>query len=85
MFQLICRNQDERTELIEYLKQNNINAVFHYSCLHDSPYYHDKHVGKEKPNAKRYDKCLVRLPLWVNMTDNQVNYVIQKVLECYKN
>ena len=84
MFYLVCRSQDERNRLIEHLKQNNINAVFHYICLHDSPYYKDKHDGKEMPNAKRYDKCLVRLPIWVNMTENQVQYVIQKVLNFYK-
>jgi dTDP-4-amino-4,6-dideoxygalactose transaminase len=84
MFYLVCRSQDERTQLIEHLKQNNINAVFHYICLHDSPYYHDKHDGKEMPNAKIYEECLVRLPLWVNMSEKEVNYVIQKVLEFYK-
>lgn len=84
MFYLVCRDQDERTELIEHLKQNNINAVFHYICLHDSPYYHEKHNGREMLNAKRYEKCLVRLPLWVNMSKKEVNYVIQKVLDFYK-
>ena len=84
MFYLVCRNQDERTQLIEYLKQNNINAVFHYICLHDSPYYHEKHDGREMPSAKRYEECLVRLPLWVNMSEKEVNFVIQKVLEFYK-
>tara|TARA_B110001452_G_scaffold112273_1_gene93152 strand:- start:561 stop:1685 length:1125 start_codon:yes stop_codon:yes gene_type:complete len=84
MFYLICRSQDERSKLIEHLKENNINAVFHYICLHDSPYFHDKHDGREMPNAKRYDKCLVRLPLWVNMSEKEVAYVIQKVLEFYK-
>lgn len=84
MFYLVCRSQDERTQLIEHLKQNNINAVFHYICLHDSPYYQDKHDGREMPNAKKYENCLIRLPLWVNMSKKQVNYVIQKVLEFYK-
>ena len=84
MFYLVCRSQDERTQLIEHLKQNNINAVFHYICLHDSPYYMNKHDGREMPNAKRYEECLVRLPLWVNMSKKEVNYVKQKVLEFYK-
>jgi dTDP-4-amino-4,6-dideoxygalactose transaminase len=84
MFYLVCRSQDERIELIEHLKLNNINAVFHYICLHDSPYYHDKHDGREMPSAKRYEKCLVRLPLWVNMSKKEVNFVIQKVLKFYK-
>jgi dTDP-4-amino-4,6-dideoxygalactose transaminase len=85
MFYLVCRSKDERTKLIEHLKLNNIYAVFHYICLHDSPYYHEKHDGREMPNAKKYENCLVRLPLWVKMNDNQVDYVIQKVIEFYKN
>jgi dTDP-4-amino-4,6-dideoxygalactose transaminase len=85
MFYLVCRNQDERTQLIEYLKQNNINAVFHYICLHDSPYYNEKHDGREMPSAKRYEECLVRLPLWVNISEKEVKFVIQKVLDFYKN
>jgi dTDP-4-amino-4,6-dideoxygalactose transaminase len=84
MFYLVCRSKDERTQLIEHLKQSNINAVFHYICLHDSPYYKNKHDGREMTNAKIYEECLIRLPLWVNMTDKQVNYVKQKVLEFYK-
>lgn len=84
MFYLVCRSKDERIQLIEYLKKNNINAVFHYICLHDSPYYHDKHDGREMPNAKKYEECLVRLPLWVKMYKKDLNYVIQKVLEFYK-
>ena len=85
MFYLVCRSQDERTQLIEHLKQNNINAVFHYICLHDSPYYHVKHDGREMPNAKNYEVCLVRLPLWVNISKKEVKFVIQKVLHFYKN
>tara|TARA_B110001450_G_scaffold238009_1_gene244701 strand:- start:44 stop:868 length:825 start_codon:yes stop_codon:yes gene_type:complete len=84
MFYLVCRNQDERTQLIEHLKLNNIYSVFHYICLHDSPYYNEKHGGIEMPNAKRYEECLIRLPLWVNISQKEVKYVIQKVLEFYK-
>ena len=84
MFYLVCRRQDERRELIDHLKKNNINAVFHYVCLHDSPYYHDKHDGREMQNAKRYEEYLVRLPLWVNMTEKEVNYIIQKIIVFYK-
>ena len=83
MFYMVCRTNDERNNLINYLKKKNINAVFHYICLHDSPYFKDKHDGREMPNAKKYENCLVRLPLWVNMSDNQVKYIIKKVLEFY--
>ena len=85
LFYLICNSLEERTALIDFLKKEGIMAVFHYICLHDSPYFLDKHDGREMPNAKKYENCLVRLPLWVNMTDEEVQYVIQKVLEFYKN
>jgi dTDP-4-amino-4,6-dideoxygalactose transaminase len=84
MFYLVCRSQDERTQLIEHLKQNNINAVFHYICLHDSPYYHEKHDGREMPNAKLYQECLVRLPLWVELKEEEINFICKKVLDFFK-
>ena len=84
MFYLVCRNHSERTQLIEYLKLNNINAVFHYICLHDSPYYKDKHDGREMPSAKRYEECLVRLPLWVELKEEEINFIYKKVLDFFK-
>jgi len=84
LFYLICNSSDERTRLISFLKTQDIMAVFHYICLHDSPYYHDRHDGREMPNAKNFEECLVRLPLWVDISEKEVNFVIQKVLEFYK-
>ena len=83
MFYLVCRNQDERIQLIEHLKQNNINVVFHYICLHDSPYYHEKHDGREMPNAKIYEECLVRLPLWVGLSKEQIDSIVNVILNFY--
>ena len=85
IFYLVCRSQKERINLIKYLKEKQIHAVFHYVCLHDSPYYNDKNDGRKMPNAKRYEECLVRFPLWVNMTDTDWGFVIYHVLEFYKN
>ena len=39
MFYLVCKNTKERDELIMYLKETGINAVFHYQSLHTSPFY----------------------------------------------
>ena len=85
MFYLVCRSKDERTQLIEHLKQSNINAVFHYICLHDSPYYKNKHDGREMLNAKIYEECLVRLPLWVELKEEEINFICKKVLDFFSN
>ena len=37
MFYIKTKNLEERTELIKYLKENGIQAVFHYIPLHTSP------------------------------------------------
>ena len=79
MFYLICRDLNERDELISFLKNKKINAVFHYICLHDSPYYRDKHDGRKMPNAKKFEKCLVRLPLWVGLSKNQNDLICDSI------
>ena len=84
IFYLICRSEKERTKLIEHLKENKINAVFHYICLHDSPYYKEKHEGNKMAIAKRYENCLLRLPLWVGINDKEVDLIIHNVLKFYK-
>ena len=62
------------------MKKNGISAVFHYLCLHESPYYSPQYHGKELPVAKKFDECLVRLPLYYDMTDEEV----QEVINCIK-
>ena len=84
MFYLICRNEKERNELITHLKQNGIYAVFHYLSLHKSPYYKDKHDGRELPNSEMYSDCLVRLPFYYELETKQVGFIINSILQFYK-
>ena len=72
MFYLVCKSLEQRTALIKHLKDNGIQAVFHYLSLHSSPYYTDKHDGRVLPECDRYADCLVRLPLFYDLTDEQV-------------
>ena len=72
MFYLVCNNLEQRTSLIKHLKEHDIQAVFHYLSLHSSPYYTDKHDGRDLPECDRYADCLVRLPLFYDLTDEQV-------------
>tara|TARA_B100000965_G_scaffold400181_1_gene421623 strand:+ start:892 stop:2031 length:1140 start_codon:yes stop_codon:yes gene_type:complete len=84
MFYLVCRSKDERSKLISHLKKNNIYAVFHYICLHNSPFYKEKHDGREMPNAKIYEECLVRLPLWVGLKNEHINFICKEILFFFK-
>jgi dTDP-4-amino-4,6-dideoxygalactose transaminase len=79
MFFLLCRNLDERSGLIDYLKKNDILSVFHYISLHKSPFYADKHDGRELKNADRYSDILVRLPFYYELTDDNIHFIIEQV------
>lgn len=72
MFSIVCGSLQERTALIDHLKQNGILAVFHYLPLHKSPFYAPKHDGRELPHADRFADCLLRLPMYFDLTTEQV-------------
>lgn len=72
MFYLICKDSEQRTDLIDFLKKNGINAVFHYLSLHKSPYYTTKHDGRDLEQTDRYSDCLVRLPMFYELDVKQV-------------
>ena len=79
MFYLVCKSIEERTALIKKLRENDIQAVFHYLSLHSSPYYLDKHDGRELPNCDRYADCLVRLPLFFDLNYDELGLTCQLI------
>lgn len=93
IFYLICRNITERSNLISYLKERGILAVFHYLSLHKSEFYisHPEYqpdddlmiIGRELPYCDRFADCLVRLPLFFELTDEQIEYIISTVNQFY--
>lgn len=84
LFYLVCRNEQERSQLLEFLKDEDIKAVFHYLCLHSSNYYKNKHDNRELPNCKKYSDCLVRLPLFYTLTREEQEKIIKAILNFYK-
>ena len=82
MFYLVCNNLEQRTALIKRLKDSGILAVFHYLSLHSSPYYADKHDGRELPECDRYADCLVRLPMYYDLKDEEVTTICHIISEC---
>ena len=81
----VCRNLEERTGLIAYLKEHDIVAPFHYLSLHKSDYY-TKNYGecvRELPCCDMYADCLVRLPLFYELSEEQVELIINLIKEYY--
>ena len=85
MFYIKTKNLEERTELIKYLKENGIEAVFHYIPLHTSPAGKKFGVfhGEDKYTTIESEK-LVRLPMYYELTRKDQDEVISKIIEFYK-
>ena len=85
MFYLVCRNLDERTKLIAYLKEQGVGAVFHYLSLHLSEYYKERHEGEipNLPNCDRFADCLVRLPMFFELADENIKLINSEIIKFY--
>lgn len=86
MFYLKTRSLEERTELISYLKERGIQAVFHYIPLHSAPAGQRYGVfsGEDRYTTTESER-LVRLPLYYGLEAEQVDYIIDKVNAFYCN
>lgn len=84
MFYLVCRSLEERTALIAHLKGADILAVFHYLSLHKSDYYlNHSTLRPELPQCDAYADCLVRLPLFYELSDEQTDFIIEQINRFY--
>lgn len=79
MFYLICKDLEQRTTLIEQMKRNEILAVFHYQSLHSSEFYKNKHDGRELKNSDRFTDCLVRLPLYFELSKENIDFICNTI------
>ena len=79
MFYLVLPDLEKRTALIKYLKEHDIQSVFHYLSLHSSAYYQDKHDGRELPECDRYADTLVRLPMFYDLTIEEVEEICEVI------
>jgi dTDP-4-amino-4,6-dideoxygalactose transaminase len=83
MFYLICPSLAVRDLLIQHLKTCGVSAVFHYQSLHASRFYAARHDGRPLPNADRFTDCLLRLPLFYELSDEQVDHVAASISEFF--
>ena len=85
-FHLYIIQVENRKALYDYLRENKIYSQVLYIPAHTMPYY--KGLGWKEgdcPVAEEYySKCLA-LPMFPSLTDEEQNWVIEKVLDFIKN
>lgn len=84
MFYIKVKDLDERTHLIDFLKEQGILAVFHYIPLHTAPAGRKFGVfcGEDRYTTKESER-LVRLPMYYGLEEEKVVYIVNKIKDFY--
>ena len=85
MFYIKSRDIEERTYLIDFLRKKGITAPFHYIPLHSSVQGKKCGVfsGEDRYTTDTSDR-LLRLPMYVDLTTSEIEYVCEQIYSFYK-
>lgn len=85
MFYIKVKDLEERQKLIHFLRENNVESVFHYVPLHSSVagekfgYFHQKDEFTTKESER-----IIRLPLYYGLTKNDIETICNKIKDFFK-
>lgn len=84
IFYIKTKDMEERSRLIDFLKQKEILTVFHYVPLHSAPagMKFGRFHGEDKYTTKESER-LLRLPLFYTLTADQVEYITEQIKAFY--
>ena len=85
IFYIVCPSLDYRSRFMEWMKEHGVQTTFHYLPLHSSQYYASQYQGPQLQQCDRYADCLVRLPLYYELKDEEVNKISKLIIEFAKN
>ncbi|MGJ0334403.1 DegT/DnrJ/EryC1/StrS family aminotransferase [Aliarcobacter cryaerophilus] len=82
MFYIKVKDLEERTALLDYLKENDINTVFHYVPLHSAPagMKFGRFDGVDIFTTNESER-LIRLPMYFGLSDNEINKICEVIDE----
>jgi len=78
------KKADDRDELMEYLKQNDIGVNFHYPAVYSQPYYREN--GYKDVYLKimeEYQKTCITLPCHVHLKKEDIKYIVKTLKDFY--
>ena len=80
MFYVKCRNLQERTQLLQYLKNRDILAVFHYIPLHSAPagLKFGRFAGEDRYTTTESER-LLRLPMYYGLSEQDQETVVSEI------
>ena len=85
MFYIKVRDLEERTKLIAFLKDNGINAVFHYVPLHsaEAGLKFGRFCGEDRYTTQESER-LLRLPLHNRLSPPEIETIVDTIINYFK-
>lgn len=80
MFYIVCNSIEERSQLIDALKNKGVHAVFHYISLHASDFYSKNNDVPELKYADFFTDRLLRLPMYFELKEDDLNKICKAIL-----
>ena len=80
MFYIKCKDLEERTRFISFMKENEILCVFHYVPLHSAPagQKFGRFSGEDVYTTKESER-LMRLPMYYNLDMEDAKRVVDAI------
>ena len=84
MFYIKVKDIEERTRLIDFLKDKNIGSVFHYVPLHSAPAgkKYGSFFGRDIYTTKESER-LLRLPMYYGLQKKEIWRIVMKLKQFY--
>lgn len=83
LFAIVLNDLETRSKLIAHMREQSILSVFHYLSLHKSPFYADKHDGRDLDNCDKFSDTLMRLPFFYELTDLEIELICNSIIQFY--
>lgn len=85
MYYVKAKDLEERSALIKYMNDRDVNSVFHYIPLHSAPagLKFGRFAGEDKYTTKESER-LMRLPMWYGITEKETEQVVKTLKAFYK-
>jgi len=86
-FHLFAIKAKRRNELKSFLEANGIQTMIHYPAAlpFEPAYSHLKHSGEDFPVALELSQTILSLPIYPELSEEQIVYVCKKIKEFYFN
>jgi len=84
LFYITVKSGEIRDNLMAFLKTQGISALFHYLPLHSSPYFIDRHDGRELSNTDRFSATILRLPFYNSLRKSEMKFITGRIREYFE-